>query len=266
MFPIDTIKTYMQAVRPGSGGASVHLGMGETISFIMSKNGIKGLFRGISAMATGAAPAHAMQFATYEFCKKSFGGKRDGPHPMASGAAGVCATVVNDAIMTPMDAVKQRLQLGVKEYKGLRDCVQTVVRKEGITALYAGYTTTLTMNIPFMSIYFASYESLRHILKRGSEKDFDPIAHCLAGGGSGMVAAALTNPLDVCKTRLQTQGDIGVKYKGMLDTLQTIWREEGRAGYLRGLPPRMALHSTSAAICWLTYEWIKYLLQGVGIS
>jgi len=265
LFPIDTIKTNMQAYKPN--GSSPALSVYKTTISIMKPHGFIGLWRGVSAMAAGAAPAHAMHFATYEFCKKRFGGNREGHHPIITGAAGICATIVSDAILTPMDAVKQRMQLGAREYKGMMDCLKTIVAHEGVSALYASYTTTLLMNIPYVAIYFASYESLRKVLKRGSEREFDPIAHCFAGGGAGMLAAALTNPFDVAKTRLQTQGDVGDrKYKGMVNTMLTIWREERVTGYSRGLAPRVALHSTSAAICWLTYEWMKYILAKVGIG
>jgi len=76
-----------------------------------------------------------------------------------------------------------------------------------------------------------------------------------------MLAGGITNPFDVAKTRLQTQGDIGTKYSGMFNTMSTIWKEEGLSGYLRGIKPRIALHSMSAAISWLTYEWMKYFLR-----
>jgi len=208
-----------------------------------------------------------MHFATYEFCKRRFGATGEGHHPFTTGAAGICATMVSDAIMTPMDAIKQRMQLGAREYKGPIHCFKTVVKNEGFRALYASYTTTLIMNVPYVAIYFASYESLRRFLKRGSEKEFDPIAHCLSGGGAGMLAAGLTNPFDVAKTRLQTQGDTQdrTRYKGMSHTMMTIWKEEGRSGYLRGIRPRLALHSMSAAISWLTYEWVKFFLVGLGL-
>jgi len=156
--------------------------------------------------------------------------------------------------------------VAARHYKGLSDCIRTIVRNEGVSALYAGYTTTLLMNVPYNAVYFASYESLRRLLKRGSEKEFDAVAHCIAGGGAGSLAAALTNPFDVAKTRLQTQGDVEKKYKGMVNAMVTIWKEEGRSGYLRGLPPRMALHSTSAAICWMTYEYCKYILKKAGVG
>ncbi len=101
---------------------------------------------------------------------------------------------MSDAVLTPMDAVKQRLQLRARHYVGIMDCIRTVVRNEGPLALYASYTTTLLMNVPYNALYFASYESLRFMLKRGSEKEFDAWAHLGAGAGAGSLAAALTNP------------------------------------------------------------------------
>jgi len=255
MFPIDTIKTHMQAFRPNN---TLPLSIYKTTVSIVEQYGITGLFRGFSAMATGAAPAHAMHFATYEFCKKQLG-----HHPLSYGVSGICATIVSDAILTPMDCLKQRMQLG--NYNSLLKCAREVVAKNGVGTLYAGYTTTLLMNFPYVAIYFASYEALRSTFKRGSETEFDPLAHCLAGGGAGAFAAAMTNPFDVAKTRLQTQGD-NRKYSGMFNTMNLIWKEEGMAGYLSGIKPRVALHSTSAAICWLTYEWMKYALAKVGIG
>jgi len=169
--------------------------------------------------------------------------------------------MVSDAILTPMDAVKQKMQLGVRQYKGMLDCMKKVIAAEGFGALYAGYTTTLLMNIPYNAAYFASYESLRRFLKRGREDEFDVLAHLASGAGAGCISAAATNPLDVVKTRLQTQGDVGRKYGGLLNGLVTIWKEEGQAGYMRGLKPRLAIHSISAAFCWMTYEWMKFFLN-----
>ncbi|PRP84759.1 mitochondrial RNA-splicing protein MRS3-like [Planoprotostelium fungivorum] len=246
MFPIDTIKAH------GSAFTSIR----ETASHIATKNGVVGFFRGISALALGAAPAHALHFATYEYCKKKFEN-----YTLGISAAGICATMISDAVMTPMDAVKQRMQLGVKNYKGMLDCMRSVIRAEGFGSLYAGYTTTLVMNVPYNAVQFTSYEALRSILKKGKEDEFDVVAHCVAGGGAGAIAGAITNPFDVVRTRLQTRGDTGAAYKGMVSTLVQLWKNEGRRGYTRGMLPRITLHSTSAAISWATYEYVKILMQ-----
>lgn len=93
------------------------------------------------------------------------------------------------------------------------------------------------------------------------EKHYDLKLHLLGGAGAGVVASGFTNPFDVAKTRLQTQGDVGKRYGGMLDALRTIWKEEGIGGYARGMRPRMLFHATSGAICWGTYETVKHLID-----
>lgn len=76
---------------------------------------------------------------------------------------------------------------------------------------------------------------------------------------AGAFAAALTNPLDVAKTRLQTQSDVGIYYKGMVHAFMSIKETDGIKGYAKGLGPRMIFHSMSAGILWGTYEYVKYV-------
>ncbi|KAF5930751.1 hypothetical protein HYC85_031624 [Camellia sinensis] len=121
---------------------------------------LPGSTAGIGAMGLGAGPAHAVYFSVYEFCKKSFSGGNPN-NSAAHAAAGVFATVASDAVLTPMDMVKQRLQLSSSPYKGVMDCVRRVAMEEGIGAFYASYRTTVLMNAPFTAVHFATYEAVK---------------------------------------------------------------------------------------------------------
>jgi solute carrier family 25 iron transporter 28/37 len=48
----------------------------------------------------------------------------------------VAATVVNDAVMTPADVVKQRLQVDRGRYKGVLHCSMRIWQEEGAVAFY----------------------------------------------------------------------------------------------------------------------------------
>lgn len=74
---------------------------------------------------------------------------------------------------------------------------------------------------------------------------------------AGALAAGLTNPLDVAKTRLQTQSDTGIYYRGMLDALRRIKQAEGWLGFTRGIVPRMIFFSMAAGIQFGSYEYVK---------
>ena len=74
----------------------------------------------------------------------------------------------------------------------------------------------------------------------------------LAGTGSGIVATALCSPLDVAKTRIQVQKSADVHrsgYSGILQSLATIYRHEGLAGWYHGFTPAVC----SVAVFWTVY-------------
>lgn len=108
-----------------------------------------------------------------------------------------------------MDVVKQRLQLKNSPHKGIGDCVRNVQFGEGFGAFYVSCRTTLWMNAPFTAVHFAAYEAAK---KRLMELSPDSVAdeetllvHATAGAAAGGLAAAVTSPLDVGKTRLLCQ-------------------------------------------------------------
>jgi len=96
--------------------------------------------------------------------------------------------------------------------------------------------------------------------------------HFATTGISGMVAAMVTQPLDVVKTRLQTQNvqcratgacpspAVQVRYSGLVSAPSLIHKQEGVRGFSRGSVPRLLFAAPSAAMCWGTYEvTAKYL-------
>jgi hypothetical protein len=60
-------------------------------------------------------------------------------------------------------------------------CINEVVKHEGLRALYAGYSTTLLMNVPFHAIYVNIYEFLKEKILAYSNKEYDVKIHVTAG-------------------------------------------------------------------------------------
>ncbi|XP_031486374.1 uncharacterized protein LOC116254883 isoform X2 [Nymphaea colorata] len=203
MFPIDTLKTRMQVLASGCGGS-----VGQALRSVVKVEGALGLYRGIGAMGLGAGPAHAVYFSVYERCKSLLGGNLPGHHPFAHAVAGVAATVASDAVFTPMDVVKQRLQLKSSPYRGVVDCISRIMREEGLKGFYASYKTTVVMNAPFTAVHFTTYEAAKRALMEvspGGVSEERLLVHVTAGVAAGALAGVVTTPLDVVKTRLQCQ-------------------------------------------------------------
>eukprot|EP00742_Colponemidia_sp_Colp-10_P007535 GILJ01008121.1.p1 GENE.GILJ01008121.1~~GILJ01008121.1.p1 ORF type:complete len:331 (+),score=15.46 GILJ01008121.1:110-1102(+) len=94
----------------------------------------------------------------------------------------------------------------------------------------------------------------------------------VAGGASGCVAAAVMNPLEVVKTRLQSsqmpqmatnQPRFGLR---TLTMLHTIYQKEGFRALWKGLTPGMLGVMPSRACYYATYQYLKTSAQSMGIG
>jgi len=81
------------------------------------------------------------------------------------------------------------------------------------------------------------------------------------------VAECATYPLDLCKTRLQIQGEIGdslgkqENYRGLLRTMLGIIREEGILQLWRGMLPALYRHAIYTGFRMSAYEEIRNQLS-----
>ncbi|KAJ3005926.1 Fe(2+) transporter [Thoreauomyces humboldtii] len=261
MYPLDSVKTRMQVLSPNP--QAIYSGVVNALSRISTAEGSRALWRGVSSVIVGAGPAHALYFATYEKCKIMFSKAGTQQNHLAHAGAGACATIVSDGLMNPFDVIKQRMQVHGSIYRNVVACAVGTFRKEGISAFYISYPTTLMMTVPFQSIHFATYEHVRHLMNpKGA---YDPKTHIVAGALAGAAAAAVTNPLDVAKTLLQTRGaalDKGVREaSGLVQAFKLIYAKHGLRGFALGAQARVLSHMPATAICWTTYEFLKMVLS-----
>ena len=259
IYPLDTVKTRMQANASATG-------ICKTIADVVheprrtipgAKRGLGGLYRGATAIGFGCIPAHIGLFGTYEFVKGRLV-EQEGYSTIGPAVAGMCGSVVHDAVITPCDVVKQRLQLGA--YRSSMHCVASIWEKEGLVALYRSLPITLFINVPYTGTLVTVNEWLKHRFNITAECNILYFFFC--AGVSGAAAAVVTLPLDVVKTQIQTGALLQVEGHGMgvIATSNRIWQLHGVSGFTRGLLPRVFIAAPSAAICWGTYETVKQAL------
>uniref|UniRef100_A0A4W5K9H7 Solute carrier family 25 member 30 n=1 Tax=Hucho hucho TaxID=62062 RepID=A0A4W5K9H7_9TELE len=86
------------------------------------------------------------------------------------------------------------------------------------------------------------------------------------GGLASVTAECGTFPIDLTKTRLQVQGQVGnskyreIRYRGMLHAIGRICREEGISALYSGLAPAMLRQASYGTIKIGTYQSFKRLL------
>jgi solute carrier family 25 folate transporter 32 len=78
----------------------------------------------------------------------------------------------------------------------------------------------------------------------------------LMGGASKIVASTATYPSQVIKSRLQQRDGSPTtkRYAGLVDCVLKISRQEGLAGFFRGVLPNALKVAPSAALTFVVYE------------
>ena len=116
----------------------------------------------------------------------------------------------------PSEVLKTRLQLQGRynnpyfnsgyNYRSTTDAARTIVRTEGFSALFHGYKATLWRDLPFSALQFTFYEKERELAKSymGSN-NIGLLLEIATAASAGGAAGVITTPLDVVKTRIQTQ-------------------------------------------------------------
>lgn len=155
------------------------------------------------------------------------------------------------------------MQVYNSPYSSCLDCARIVLKREGPNAFYRSFTTQLTMNIPFQSTHFVFYELSQDFYNE--ERGYNPRSHCISGAIAGGAASAVTTPLDVCKTLLNTQERCAISktnnaITGMVQAARTIYEYRGLPGFFKGLTARVIYQAPSTAISWSVYEFFKFFI------
>lgn len=91
-------------------------------------------------------------------------------------------------------------------YRGTAHAARTIIRLEGFSALFYGYKATIFRDLPFSALQFTFYEQGQTWARQWKRsRDIGLPLELLTGAAAGGLAGVITCPLDVVKTRIQTQ-------------------------------------------------------------
>lgn len=251
LFPIDTLKTRLQS----------------PVGF-MKAGGFKGIYNGVGAAAIGSAPGAALFFGAYEGMKPIFSerfGFQDHTSHMAAACIGEAAACL---VRVPTEVIKAKMQTSQPKLS-LSNTVSAVLAEKhsgsfmsGILGgLYRGYGITLFREIPFAMIQFPLYERSKKEWSQQQGEPVGPFQAATCGSLSGAIAAGITTPLDVIKTRLMLGADSqGRQYKGVTDVATRILNTEGHMVFWSGVQPRVMWISIGGFVFFGAYEAAKATL------
>jgi solute carrier family 25 aspartate/glutamate transporter 12/13 len=230
VYPIDLVKTQVQ-----NGGGRAY----SVARSIIQQQGFIKMYNGSFVQLIGIGPEKAIKLYVNDVA----GGY--GLHPIICGAmAGACQVLVTN----PIEYVKIQYQMNVKDNMSL---FQTIRQLGGFRSLYKGSSLCLMRDMPFSAIYFPTYSYLKSVLPENSH-----MSNLIGGTVAALPAAYLVTPLDVIKTKIQTPGQTQ-NYKGMLDLVSKMYRNEGLRVFFRGGDMRVLKSCPQFGITLFFYELLK---------
>lgn len=213
MHSLDTVKTRQQG---DPHFPPKYTTLSSSYSTIFRQEGIRrGLYGGWLPAMLGSFPGTVIFFGSYEYSKR---------HLIDIGcnaqisylASGLIADLAASIVYVPSEVLKTRLQLQGRynnphfysgyNYRGTRHALSTLLRTEGPSALFYGYKATIWRDLPFSALQFTFYEQFLKWSKQWKQsKDIGVGLEAFSGAAAGGLAGVMTCPLDVVKTRIQTQ-------------------------------------------------------------
>lgn len=266
--PLDLIKVRLQAHATAKA-----TGTGSTF---------KNLTTGTAAPILGYGALNALLFVSYNRTESALNQALSVKNSLlttwAAGALGGLATWV---VSTPTEIIKCRAQISPQGISS-QAVARQIFREQGARGFYFGGVVTALRDSIGYGFYFWSYElASRNWPAPKTETPsltYEASKVLLCGGLAGIVTWASVFPLDVIKTRVQTQAWVSPsdashlldadaqppgKRTGAWQITRDIFQGQGVRPFFRGFTVCCARAFIVNAVQWSVYEWImRELGQG----
>ncbi|MED6133930.1 Mitochondrial arginine transporter bac2 [Stylosanthes scabra] len=236
-YPLDTLRILQQ--QNSRTGSAITI-----LRNMVAKDGPTSLYRGMAAPLASVTFQNAVVFQSYAVLSRAFCSSvslKDPPSLKGVALGGVGTGALQSILLSPIELVKIRLQLSESE-KGPIKVAKNILKTEGFCGIYRGLSITMLRDAPAYGLYFWTYEYARELLHPGCRKSSEESLNTMlvSGGLAGVSSWIFSYPLDVIKTRIQSQTPHCSKYNGILDCLQKSIKEEGYFVLWRGLGTAVA--------------------------
>lgn len=279
--PFDRVKVYLIA----NSTRHSPLTFREAIASIYSSGnppGLRAFFTGNGLNTIKVLPESAMKFGGFEFAKKMLAEIEgvDDPANLSRTAtffAGGIGGMVSQFFVYPIDTLKFRVQCaaqsgGTRGANVLFPVLRNMIKEGGIRSFYRGLYVGVLGIFPFAAMDLGIFSALKAAYIRSEAKrlrisetdvQMGNLAVLSMGAISGSLGASVVYPVNLIRTRIQTQGTAAhpFHYKNFVDCYHQSLKREGWRGLFRGLGPNLAKVAPSVSISYLVYEKSKSLMN-----
>jgi len=283
-YPFDTVKVRLQS-QP-STLPQLYAGPLDCINQSLRAEGVRGLYRGISAPLLGAAIETSSLFFSYRLAQdallatmptlreeKTWTGKV----PLSAlVACGAMSGAFTSLLLTPIELVKCQMQVPLSPSTlrgpGPLSIISSVFRHHGIFGFWHGQLGTLIRETGGSAAWFGSYEGVSTLFRTynagtaSGSAAIDEVPatlplyqQLLAGATAGVSYNFVFFPADTIKSRMQTEEvtPAGNGRASFWSSGKALWQQQGLKGMYRGCGITVARAAPSSAFIFAVYEGLR---------
>eukprot|EP00545_Synedropsis_sp_CCMP1620_P001389 CAMPEP_0119013838 /NCGR_PEP_ID=MMETSP1176-20130426/9067_1 /TAXON_ID=265551 /ORGANISM="Synedropsis recta cf, Strain CCMP1620" /LENGTH=288 /DNA_ID=CAMNT_0006966959 /DNA_START=111 /DNA_END=977 /DNA_ORIENTATION=+ len=258
--PIDLVKVQMQTASTKIKIVAANSDTFGALRNIYVKEGVKGLYRGVSAPLIAAVPAFAITFWSYDVAKNSLR-RHAGTEELTikqTLIAGAFSGIPLAAVVGPSERIKCLMQVG--GHNSFVGCAREVYREGGLRSIFRGCGATMLRDVPGNAAYFGSYEIFKRTFAKYEGRETASVsATFMAGGLAGVCNWMVAIPFDVVKSRYQAAPP-GV-YRNLMHVVRELIQHEGVGALFRGLSPALIRAFPANGACLAGVESARTLFS-----
>ncbi|CAI9756499.1 unnamed protein product [Fraxinus pennsylvanica] len=167
--------------------------------------------------------------------------------------AGAMAGIFVSLCLHPVDTVKTVLQSCPIDQKPLHRIGRSIISERGVMGLYRGISSNIASSAPISAIYTFTYESVKSTLVPFFPKEYQSLAHCVAGGCASIATSFIFTPSD----RIKQQMQVGSHYRNCWNALIEIIQKGGLSSLYAGWGAVLCRNIPHSVIKFYTYERLK---------
>jgi len=254
--PFDTIKVQQQT------SAGPNSGMMQCLKQTLAANGAKGLFRGMAFPLVGVGVLNSIFFGVYGNSIRYLTPEDSIPTYSSIFVAGSLAGAISAFPACPMELVKVKLQTSSgPQVDGPLNCLRSIHQQNGLRGCFRGLQATILRELPGFGVYITSYQLLCDSMVPEPGMMPGVPGLLLAGGLAGVASWGVNIPIDIIKSRLQTDDPANPKYRGFLDCARKSYQSDGIRVFWRGLLVSSLRAFPTNAVTFAVYSTVMRYAQ-----
>ena len=229
-------------------------------------DGALAFWKGNGVNCLKAGPEQAVAFAARQFYLSSVAVDPSRPSFGENFVVGAAAGCTAQTLLYPMEVVKTRMAVDNHgEYNGIADCIMQSFRRGGIRDLYRGMFANMAGILPHRGLEMGSFFSMDQAATQAYGGAPPLYVTMVCSFIASLFSQILTYPLNLARTRLQTQGVNGRPrlYNGLFHCLATIVRKDGPKGLFVGLLPNMLKAVPASMLMYITFRRVQLHLDEI---